>query len=352
MVMPAALVILTEDAEDLPAYGGTSVPQLIPIANRPLLAHALSSFRAAGITDLVLVVSEATAEDVRVLVGDGSGWRMRSRYIEMLEPFGVGAAVLAARERIGEVPLLVHDGGSLLGASLPRLLRSFARRPLDALLLVNGPVDASGAAAEAAWGAASDSAGGDDLDIDGALAASILAPSVAAQLARLQPSWRGEVELAEALRRTVAAGGRVERAGVHGWQLAWTPDELLQANRFVLDRLARQPVRRRESGVDGRVRIDPSARLESSIVRGPAVIGPGARIVDAYVGPYTTLGARVVIEGSEVEDSIVYDGAAITNLGRRLEASIVGRESSLSRDFSRPPALRMRVAERAEIALA
>jgi glucose-1-phosphate thymidylyltransferase len=352
MRMPAALVILTEAAEDLPAYGGTSVPQLIPIANRPLLAHALSSFRAAGITDLLLVVSEATAEDVRAVVGDGSGWRMRSRYIEMREPFGVGAAVVAARQRIGDVPLLVHDGGSLLGASLPRLLRRFARRPLDALLLINGPVDASGAATGAACVATSERAGGDDLDIGGVLGASILAPTVAAQLARLQPSWRGEVELAEALKRTVAAGGRVERVGVQGWQLAWTPDELLQANRLVLDRLAGQPVRRRRSGIDGRVLIHPSARLESSIVRGPAVIGPGARVVDAYVGPYTALGARVVVEGAEVEDSIVFDGAAITNLGRRLEASIVGRESSVSRDFSLPAALRMRVAERAEIALA
>jgi glucose-1-phosphate thymidylyltransferase len=219
------------------------------------------------------------------------------------------------------------------------------------LLLINGPVDTSVTATVSASADTSDRAGGDDLDIDGALGASILAPTVAAQLARLQPSWRGEVELAEALNRTVAAGGRVERVRVHGWQLAWTPEELLQANRFVLDRLAGQPVRRPRSGVDGRVLIHPSARIESSTIRGPAVIGAHARVVDAYVGPYTALGARVVVEAAEVEDSIVFDGAAITNLGRRLEASIVGRESSVSRDFSLPAALRMRVAERAEIAL-
>jgi len=103
--------------------------------------------------------------------------------------------------------------------------------------------------------------------------------------------------------------------------------------------------------IDGLVQIDPSAELRSTVVRGPAAIGARARIEHAYIGPYTSIGADAIVEGVEIEYSIVCEGASITHIGKRLEASIVGRHACVSRDFRLPHAIRLQVGENARIAL-
>jgi glucose-1-phosphate thymidylyltransferase len=97
--------------------------------------------------------------------------------------------------------------------------------------------------------------------------------------------------------------------------------------------------------------IDPSARLRATTVRGPAIIGPGVEISDAYIGPYSSIGRDVVIENAEVEHSIILPGASIKHLGGRLEASVVGPGARIFRDFRLPRALRLNVGEGAEVAI-
>jgi glucose-1-phosphate thymidylyltransferase len=92
--------------------------------------------------------------------------------------------------------------------------------------------------------------------------------------------------------------------------------------------------------------------IESTTVRGPAIIGPRARLMAAYVGPYTSIGADVVVEGAEIEHSIVCPGARISHLGARLEASVIGPEARVFRDFKLPKGLRLYVGEGAEVSLA
>ena len=96
----------------------------------------------------------------------------------------------------------------------------------------------------------------------------------------------------------------------------------------------------------------PTARIESSVVRGPAILGPRARLIDSYVGPYTSIGPDVVVEGAEIEHSVVLSGASIRHLGGRLEASVVGPHAKIFRDFRLPRALRLQVGEGAEVSLA
>ncbi len=98
--------------------------------------------------------------------------------------------------------------------------------------------------------------------------------------------------------------------------------------------------------------VHPTARIESSVVRGPAILGPRARLIDSYVGPYSSIGPDVVIEGAEIEHSVVLAGASIRHLGGRLEASVVGPRAKVFRDFRLPRALRLQVGEGAEVSLA
>jgi glucose-1-phosphate thymidylyltransferase len=149
-------------------------------------------------------------------------------------------------------------------------------------------------------------------------------------------------------------GGNVRPRRVTAWwRFTRGAEAVLEGNRFALESLREVPPRGEliDSRIQGAVSIHPTVRLESSIVRGPAVIGAGVRLRDAYVGPYTSIGNDVVIEGAEVEHSIVMPEASIRHLGGRLEASVVGASARVCRDFRLPRALRLSVGRGAEVSL-
>jgi glucose-1-phosphate thymidylyltransferase len=170
----------------------------------------------------------------------------------------------------------------------------------------------------------------------------------------IEPSGRGELEITDAIQRLIDDGSRVESHIVSGWwkdtgQLA----DMLEANRLVLEDLETRidGDADAESRVEGRVAIDAGARLERSVVRGPVAIAAGARIVDSYVGPYTSIGRDVEIVGSEIEHSILLSGARVRDLETRIEASLLGRNVSLTRGTEMPKTLRMIVGDNSELSI-
>jgi hypothetical protein len=164
----------------------------------------------------------------------------------------------------------------------------------------------------------------------------------------------GGADLAAAGKLLIASGGRVGLCPGDGWhRYRGHGGDLLMLNRIVLERLGGSipPSARAGNRFEGRVLIDPTATLRSSVVTGPAVIGPGATVIDAYIGPYTSIGAGARIEGVEIERSIVARGASVVHVGGRLVSSLVGRDARVYRDFSLPRALRLWVGSGDEVAL-
>jgi glucose-1-phosphate thymidylyltransferase len=167
----------------------------------------------------------------------------------------------------------------------------------------------------------------------------------------IKPSGRGELEITDAIQHLIDGGQRVESHRVSGWwkdtgQLA----DMLEANRLVLEDLDRKVEGDLiDTKAEGRVVVEAGARLEGSVIRGPAIIGAGARIVDSYIGPYTSIDRDVQVVGSEVEHSILLAGSSIVRLGSRMEASLLGRNVRLVRGESLPKTLRMIVGDNSEI---
>jgi len=138
---------------------------------------------------------------------------------------------------------------------------------------------------------------------------------------------------------------------VHGW---WKDtgqvQDMLEANRLILDDLMEQVDGELvDSRVEGRVAIAEGARLERATVRGPAMIGRGSRITDAYIGPYTAIGDDVTIEKAELEHSIVLSGSSIEDLEYRIEASLIGRNVRIGRGPALPKAYRFVVGDNADV---
>jgi glucose-1-phosphate thymidylyltransferase len=166
-----------------------------------------------------------------------------------------------------------------------------------------------------------------------------------------------ELDLVSLAERLIGDGGRLRVETVRGWQrYTGRARDLLELNRFALDTLAAAappaaPAADADSRIEGAVAIDPSAGVRSSVIVGPAVIGAGASVVESYIGPYTSIGAGALIEGAEVERSVILPGASIMHVGGRLTGSVVGRDARVFRDFSLPRALRLNVCDGAEVAL-
>ena len=123
---------------------------------------------------------------------------------------------------------------------------------------------------------------------------------------------------------------------------------MLEANRLVLEEIETRIDGEVDeaSKVEGRVVLEAGASLSGSVVRGPAVIGAGAPIEDAYVGPYTSIGDEVQVRRSEVEHSILLAGSVVEDLGTRMEASLLGRNVKLTRSDGLPKTLRMLVGDK------
>ncbi|MGZ4271882.1 MAG: sugar phosphate nucleotidyltransferase, partial [Solirubrobacteraceae bacterium] len=164
---------------------------------------------------------------------------------------------------------------------------------------------------------------------------------------------RGELEITDAIQHLVDQGRRVEPHVVRGW---WKDtgrlEDMLEANRLILDTIDdRVEGELIDSQCDGRVIVEPGARLERATVRGPAVIGAGARLTDCYVGPYSAIGEDCVIENAEVEHSILLAGAHVVGLDGRMESSLLGRNVRIGRVDRQPRAYRFMVGDNSEIGI-
>jgi glucose-1-phosphate thymidylyltransferase len=167
----------------------------------------------------------------------------------------------------------------------------------------------------------------------------------------IEPSWRGELEITDAIQTLVDRGHRVDPHIVHGW---WKDTgqvhDMLEANRLILDDLTEAVDGELvDSRVEGRVVIAEGARLERATVRGPAIVGSGSRLTDAYIGPYTAIGEDVTIEKAELEHSIVLSGSSIADLDFRIEASLIGKNVRIGKGPPLPKAYRFVVGDNADV---
>jgi glucose-1-phosphate thymidylyltransferase len=333
----------------------TSAKQLVPVANKPVLFYGIEALVDAGVKQIGIIIAPETGEEIKAAAGDGSAFGAEITYILQGEPAGLAHAVLTAEEFIGEAPFVMYLGDNLLRDGLRGLVSTFVEEGPDALILLT-PVDDP-----SSYGVAE--LNGEkivrlvekpkDPPSNLALVGVYLFSSPIFDAARkLEPSWRGELEITEAIQGLIDDGHQVSSEIVRGWwkdtgQLA----DMLEANRLVLEELESKVEGEvdAESRVEGRVVLEPGASLVRSTVRGPAVIGAGARIEDAYIGPYTSVGDDVCVRRSEVEHSIVLAGSLVEDLGTRMEASLLGRNVKLSRSDGMPKTIRMLVGDNSEI---
>ena len=334
----------------------TSAKQLVPVANKPVLFYGIEAIASAGIRDIGIVVGDTQAE-IRAAVGDGSRWGVRVQYIEQDAPRGLAHAVKISRDFIGNEPFVMYLGDNLLNRGITHFVEEFEReKPAAQILLTRVPNPQQFGVAQLTDGKVvrlvekpQEPIG--DLALVGVY---MFGPEVFNSVNRIQPSFRNELEITDAIQDLIDRGLTVRPHLVDGW---WKDtgklEDMLEANRLILETFERriEGTVDAESRVEGKVVVEPGAVIERSVVRGPAIIGRGARIIHGYVGPFTSIGADVEIRDTEIEHSIVLEGCCLRDLANRVIDSLLGRNVKIYREPVKPSAYRFMLGDNSEVGI-
>jgi glucose-1-phosphate thymidylyltransferase len=332
----------------------TSAKQLVPVANKPVLFYGIEALVGAGITDIGIVVGE-TEPEIRAAVGDGSRWGARVTYLPQDAPRGLAHAVLISEAFIDGTPFVMYLGDNLLNRGIVEFVEQFTREAPAAQILLTPVADPQMFGVAELKGASvvrlveKPKEPTSNLALVGVY---MFGPDIFDSVKRIRPSFRNELEITDAIQDLIDRGLRVTPHLVSGW---WKDtgklEDMLEANRLILDTI----VPRVEGTVDdasrleGKVVVEPGAIIEDSVVRGPAIVGSGARLMHAYVGPFTSIGRDVEIRRSEIEHSIVLEGSVIHDLDTRVADSLIGRGVKIHRLPLKPSVHRFMLGDNSEV---
>ena len=345
-------VIVVEDLATNAGDPFSSVPAVEHVANRPIAHHVMDALTTAGAREVVVASSSRSAQAVHDCVrrADLSG-RVTVRFVEQDAPLEFASALNLVAPVVEDAACIVHAAGGLLGEPLAPIVDCLGKGS-DAVMTVHrspAPGEQLSSATQAVLGISKFDSGRSPIGVAGVWA---FGPGAVGRAAA-ESGFRN-ADLTSIAKRLTTAGGTIQVRLTTVWRAYHgAAVDLLELNSLLLDQIQADlpPVTRNDNRIEGRVMIDKRASVTDSVLIGPVVIGPDARISEAYIGPYTAVGAGARIEGAEVERSIICAGASVTHVGRRLTASVVGRDARVFHDFSLPRALRLRVGIGTEVGL-
>jgi glucose-1-phosphate thymidylyltransferase len=331
----------------------TCAKQLIPVANKPILGYVLDQVASTNIKKVGIITAHETGQFVEDYVKDGSSWNLSVSYIPQ-EPLGLAHAVKTAKRFLGSDSFVMCLGDNVTGQGLESFVRRFKSEHLDALIILKEVDNPS------SFGIA-------QLDNKGNIIKLVEKPKtpmgnlaiigtylfsnkVHEAIERIKPSWRGELEITDAIQEMINMGFTVKAEILNSWWLdTGKKDDILSANARILDEYIQRDIKGTvtNSVVDGRVKVEPEAKIVNSTVRGPCIIGKGVLVEDSFIGPYTSIGDGSKICNSNLQYCVVQD-CVIVNDVERLEDSLIGKNAKVTRN-QRNRTIKLHVGDYSEI---
>jgi glucose-1-phosphate thymidylyltransferase len=333
--------------------------QLVPVANKPILWYSIEAIVAAGVTDIGIIVSPETGAEVEAVTGNGDRFGATITYILQSKPNGLAHAVQTARPFLGDDAFVMYLGDNLIQSSLDGFLAYFDQAQLDGLILLCEVPNPS------SFGVAIINAAGQverliekpanppsNLALVGIY---FFSPMIHKIIETLDPSARGEYEITDAIQGLIDNDRPVEAKRLSGWWLdTGKKDDLLEANRIILDEMASMTIEGTidsSSQITGRVQVGKGSEVKGCTIRGPVIIGENCRLENSFIGPYSSVADRVVLQDMEMEHSVILCEAQVTEVDRRIVDTVIGRRAKLMGGLRRPKALRMIVGDDCQIEL-
>ena len=315
----------------------TCAKQLIPVANKPILGYVLDQVAATSVKKVGIITAPETGQFVKDYVKDGSNWGLKAEYIPQ-EPLGLAHAVRTAKRFLGQDSFVMCLGDNVTGQGLNKFVKRFKSEHLDALIILKEVENPS------SFGIA-------QLDEKGNIIRLVEKPKtpmgnlaiigtylfsnkVHQAIERIKPSWRGELEITDAIQEMINMGFSVKAEILNSWWLdTGKKDDILSANAKILDEYIESDIKGSltNSTIDGRVKVEPDAKIVNSTIRGPCIIGKNVSIENSFIGPYTSIGDCSAISNSHVEYCVIQENVTIKDV-ERLEDSLIGKNAKVTRN--------------------
>jgi len=343
-----ALVLAAGKGTRLRPLTNTVPKHLLPVGSKPILFHVLDYIKEAGIKDIGIVVSPDSGPYIEEAVGTGSEWGGKITFIVQPEPLGLAHAVKVAQDFLGDSPFLMFLGDNLIQGGVKGFLGEFHASNSDASILLKEVPDPK------AFGVA-------ELDSSERVVNVVEKPKnpksnlavtgiylftaeIHKAIAQTKPSWRGELEITDAIQKLLEMGKGIRSHLLQGWWLdIGSNDGLVEANRVVLDAFLKRDIKgevNSQSHIVGRVQIGEGTKLENSLVRGPILIAANCRIKNSLIQPFTNIRAGTVIEDSSLEHSVILENCQILKI-EHLADSVIGRNTVLAGQGKSPEKIKM-----------
>jgi glucose-1-phosphate thymidylyltransferase len=334
----------------------TQAKQLVPVANKPVLFYGIEALMEAGISEIGIIVGD-TKDEIKQAAGDGSRWGLNVTYIEQISPLGLAHAVKISEEFLDGETFVMYLGDNILKSGIRSLVEEFQKnKPNSLILLTEVPNPQMFGVAELEGGRVvrlveKPKEPASNLALVGVyMFDSFIFEAVRA----IQPSWRNELEITDAIQYLIEHGYEVQPHLVTGW---WKDtgkiEDILEANRLILETVSgsNQGDVDETSRINGEVVLEEGVVVKNSIIRGPAIVGKNSEITDSYIGPFTSIQNDCKIIQTEIENSIVMEKSEIVAVGSRIDESLIGREVKIFKCPPKPSVYRFMVGDKSEIGI-
>jgi glucose-1-phosphate thymidylyltransferase len=328
--------------------------QLVPVANKPILYYVIEHIIEAGIREIGIVIAPETGEEIKKAVLEGN-FQAEIEFILQDEPKGLAHAVKVAKNYLKDEDFVMYLGDNLLGEGIVDIVERFKKGDIDSLILLKEVEDPS------SFGVAV-------LDKNKKVIKLIEKPKerisnlalvgvylfnskIFSAIEKIKPSFRGELEITDAISELLNSGANIECKILSSWWLdTGKKDDLLSANTIVLDEYIKREIRGiiENSEVTGRVKVEENSKIINSKVRGPAVIGSETIVENSFVGPYTSIGKNSKIFNSAIEHSVILENVEISCIDR-LEDSLIGRDAKVAKCKDKHTAMRLLLSDESQV---
>ena len=284
--------------------------QLLPIANSPMSQFGLIAMKNAGITEIAMIIGGENSFKVKEFYGNGEKFGVRLTYVYQDNPKGIAHAISLCNDFIGNDKFVVYLGDNILRTGLSFYVKKFESSSKDAQILlaeVKNPSQFGVVKIEENKILQIIEKPKNPPSNFAVIGVYFLTPKIFEIIKQLKPSWRGELEITEALQLLMDNGFDIDHDYVTGWwKDTGTPEDILHANKLILESMTKS------NNNDGifigkNCTIDP----ESKII-GPVIIGDNCTIKPSVtIGPNVSIGKNSYLENCNIKNSIVMDDCVI-----------------------------------------
>ncbi len=314
--------------------------QLVPVANKPILHYALDSLYLGGVRDFGIIISPETGEAIKASVLDWNQQQpdsIETTFIPQDKPEGLAHAVKIAENYLGDSPFIMYLGDNLINANLSKQIETFLSQNNEASILLKQVKNPS------SFGVAELDENNQviklvekpkepksDLALIGVY---LFRPSIFKAIASIKPSWRGELEITDAIQELINTKQPVSSQIHDGWWLdTGKKDDLLEANQVVLNELKSNTVEIDSSNqVSGVVDVGKNSTLKNCKLEGPVAIGDNCNLINVSLGKNTSIGAGCALNDCHIQNSVLLENCVISNISGTIENSLLGKNCTIAK---------------------